>query len=70
MELKALRENKEIIIKEADKGGSVVIMNKEHYKRMIYEQLGDSETYQPISPNSDQLVMDKIGQLTENISKI
>ena len=65
MELKALRENKEIIIKEADKGGSVVIMNKEHYKRMIYEQLGDSETYQPISPNSDQLVMNKIGQLTE-----
>ena len=32
---KSLKENDSIIIKEADKGGAVVVMNKSHYYNMI-----------------------------------
>ena len=33
--LMSLKNNEGIIIKEADKGGSVIIMNKDHYAKMI-----------------------------------
>ena len=36
-----LKNNDSIIIKEADKGGCVVIMNKTHYKAMVYNKLDD-----------------------------
>ena len=33
--IKSLKENDSIVIKEADKGGTVVVMNKTHYYSMI-----------------------------------
>ena len=33
------KEDKYIIIKEADKSGSVIIMNKTHYEKVVYDQL-------------------------------
>ena len=35
-DLLALKNNSELIIKEADKGACMVLMNKRHYKRMIF----------------------------------
>ena len=39
--LKILRTNSEIIIKEADKGGATIIMNKEEYKEVVETILND-----------------------------
>ncbi|CAJ0926331.1 unnamed protein product [Ranitomeya imitator] len=46
--LRSLKENKRIVIKPADKGGSIVIMDKSHYVSIIQSQLNDRTTYQPI----------------------
>jgi hypothetical protein len=43
--LKSLQGNKGIIIKEADKGGAIVIMNTEFYAKKMSEMLQDPETY-------------------------
>ena len=37
-----LSKDTSIVIKEADKGGGIVIMNKEFYKRKILEMLDDA----------------------------
>ena len=64
--MKELLNDKEIIIKEADKGGCVVIMNTSHYVNMVKSQLNDSTTYRKVKPNCDNLVMNK---LTEFVKK-
>ena len=53
-----LINNKNIIIKEADKGGAVVIMNTTHYKQMSDNILNDISYYKPL---------DKDPQKTERI---
>ena len=55
-----MKSNGNIIIKEADKGGAVVIMNREHYKKMVLEQLEDKQTYKTTSSNCDKNVMTTI----------
>ncbi|CAJ0946010.1 unnamed protein product [Ranitomeya imitator] len=46
--LRNLKENKRIVIKPADKGGSIVVMDKSHYTSIIQSQLNDRTTYQSI----------------------
>ena len=43
--IKSLKENDSIIIKEADKGGAVVVMNKTHYYNIVVKILRGEETY-------------------------
>ena len=43
--LKSLSEDKSIIIKEADKGGGIVLMNVEFYKNKILEMLNNELYY-------------------------
>ena len=43
--LKSLQEDDNIIIKEADKGGGIVIMNKQYYKAKILSMLQDNSFY-------------------------
>ena len=43
--LKILKTNSEIIIKEADKGGATIIMNKEDYKELVETILNDEVYY-------------------------
>ena len=43
--LKKLKNDESTVIKEADKGGAVVIMDSAHYEQMIYKQLEDKNTY-------------------------
>lgn len=47
--IKSLTNDKSVVIKEADKGGAVVIMDSEHHKTMIKRVLLDEEYYQEIS---------------------
>ena len=54
-----LKNDKNIEIKEADKGGSVVILSKSHYKSMILSQLDDEKTYKKLNLNPDQAIMKK-----------
>ena len=62
-DLLALKNNSELIIKEADKGGCVVLMNKSHYKRMIFQHLNDANTYQKTDQKCDNRVMKNIDEL-------
>lgn len=46
--LENLRSYDDIIIKQADKGSSVVVMDKEAYLKEAMRQLDDKEVYQPL----------------------
>lgn len=48
-----LKLNTDIVIKEADKGSAVVIMNKTDYKATIYDMLNDTITYEKTNQNID-----------------
>ena len=55
--IRDLQNNSNIVIKEADKGGSVVIMEKDHYLKMVYDQLNDRATYKKGDSTHDKKVM-------------
>ena len=56
--LQELREDSEILIFEADKGGAVVVMDRTYYAdKKILEMLNDSQTYEEITANKDKVVM-------------
>lgn len=46
--LKELLGDKSLIVKPADKGGSIVIMDRPMYVKEIERQLSDSDTYEKI----------------------
>ena len=41
------------MIKEADKGGAVVIMNTKYYLKMISDHLNDETVYEMVKSNSE-----------------
>lgn len=43
--ISSLAENKSIIIKQADKGGAVTIMNAKHYKEMCENTINDPDSF-------------------------
>ena len=64
--LHELREDSEILIFEADKGGAVVVMDRTYYADKILEMLNDSQTYEEITANKDKVVMKLIKELARN----
>ena len=54
--IKSLKENDSIVIKEADKGGAVVVMNKTHYYSMVVKILQDEVTYKKTNEYCDKKV--------------
>ncbi|XP_061190029.1 uncharacterized protein LOC133197859 [Saccostrea echinata] len=64
--VQSLTNDSSIVIKEADKGGAVVVMNAEFYKTKILQMLINSEFYDEISENSDKKTMRKIKNLIKN----
>ena len=68
--LKEFKENKELVIKEADKGGAIVIMTKDQYRKMVMKHL-DSDAYELVADkNIDKKVMQKIEEYTEKYSDL
>lgn len=63
--LRALRENNDIVIKEADKGSAIVIMNKSYYESKILGMLNDTNTYQMISANKDRYTLNQVKRLVD-----
>ena len=54
MGLDELRKNPEIILKKADKGSAVVVMNTTDYLREGYRQLSDPKFYQKLKEDPTQ----------------
>ena len=52
--IKSLALDRDIVIKEADKGGAVVIMDKEHYLSMLLDILNDQNYYERLESNSEK----------------
>ena len=60
-----LKNNKDIVIKEADKGGAVVIMNTSHYVKMIEVQLkSENSSYKQTTKSCDNKVLDELKKLS------
>lgn len=55
--LQLLRDNEDIVVKEADKGGTVIIMDTDYYAYHIQAMLNDMDTYARLnsSPNAEFL---------------
>ena len=61
--LKELNDNPHIIIKKADKGSAVVVMNTTDYLREGYRQLSDKNFYQKVDNDQTNYYSDKIAQV-------
>ncbi|CAJ0930570.1 unnamed protein product [Ranitomeya imitator] len=68
--LSTLKENKQIIIKSADKGGSIVVLDRDYYMREIRTQLRDIDTYQPIGNNPTFEISKEIKDLVTHYTTI
>ena len=59
-ELENLRANTELIIKEADKGSAVVIMDTEYYKQLILNMLQDNNYYEIVQRYNQNRIMNNL----------
>ena len=53
----------DIIVKEADKGSAIKIMNKMYYQNKMLEMVMDKSTYETIKNNEDRTIVNKIKRL-------
>ena len=63
--LQQLQNNTNIVIKEADKGGALCIMDSTFYATKMSEMLQDDTTYKQIEDAENKKVISKIRKLTE-----
>ena len=59
-----LKNQNDIIIKQSEKKGACVVMDKDYYHGKMMELLNDRETYQPLNENIDKITNRKIKKLT------
>jgi hypothetical protein len=67
--LKTLMENKKIIVKAADKGGSLVVMNHEDYKEAILDMLKDEKFYREVNQDLNPGFEDGIAKCIDEMKK-
>lgn len=63
--INSLANDDSIVIKQADKGGAFVIMDKQFYIDKMNVHTEDSSTYKTIPSNNDTKIMNKIKKLTD-----
>ena len=62
----SLQNDDSIVIREADKGGGIVIMNSEFYKNKIKEMLNDKAFYKPTDENHSKSTFKKIRDIIKS----
>ncbi|CAG2205048.1 unnamed protein product [Mytilus edulis] len=62
----SLKDDDSIIIKEADKGGAIIIMDTNFYKEKVMEQLNDEEYYKQITNNPDKATKKRLKKLIKD----
>ena len=67
--LKNLRGNKNIVIKKADKGGNIIIMNTSYYVEKVNECLDNEDIYEKCKSKSIKTSMNKVKQFVKNNEK-
>ena len=67
--IKSLRNNPNIILKPADKGSSIVVMNKADYLKEGYRQLNNPQHYRKINAPIHPSVKEKINSSLQAIHK-
>ena len=65
LQLQELRNDTSIIIKEADKGGGIVIMNTDYYVIKIMDMLSNTSTYEKSNANVEKKTMRELKQLIQ-----
>ena len=65
-----LAKDTSIVIKEANKGGGIVIMNKEFYKAKLLEMLEDKSFYKHIENQTTQETMKKLKKVVSLVKEI
>ena len=65
--LKRLQTNRNIVIKPADKGGSIVIMNKSDYIDKVRYQLNDTNYYLPLAINPTKNIGSEISGYIDHL---
>lgn len=65
--LSELKRNKDIIIKKADKGGAVVILNRIDYINEAMRQLNDDKSYKKLDEDPSNYVFTKINKILKNL---
>lgn len=63
--LKALKMRSDIVIRQADKGGTVVILDTASYKQEALRQLEDHITYRPLSSDPTATIQQKLLHLLD-----
>ena len=58
--IESLSNNKNLVIKEADKGAAVVVMNADFYVKKIEEIITVSNSYESLPTNIDKQVMNNL----------
>ncbi|KAI5636423.1 hypothetical protein NE865_10843 [Phthorimaea operculella] len=64
--LKALRENKEVLVLKADKGNATVVMDTTEYDHKIQALLEDVNVYKPVNYNPTARVYNRIRALIKD----
>ena len=65
--LKQLRSDNSIVIKKADKGSTVVIMNRDDYIAEVERQLNNSKFYKKLDDNPKEQFQKDVIEVLENI---
>lgn len=63
--LRNLSANEQIVIRSADKGGAIVVLDSELYRKVNYDILSDVHTYRALSYNPTSVFQNKIRDLLQ-----
>ena len=66
----SLNNNKNIVIRPVDKGGGIVVMDKDYYVQKAEEVLSDASTYKKLNNYSDISVMKEVTKFCENYKNV
>ena len=64
--IKWLADNDNLIIRNADKGGAVIVWGREKYEQEAYRQLHNTDYYLPLTSNPLEEIKEELGTILEH----